>query len=148
MVVRFGANDTPELQVLVAMALVSKGITHCRRDESEAELVAYDDLVARFGASDTPELQMQVAKALFLKGIRRCQRDESEAELAAYDDLVARFGASDTLELQQCRLPSALNRQGHHAQPAAASHEAALAAWNAVVTKFWRQRHAGTLAAS
>ena len=75
----------------VAKALVNKGITHGQRDESEAALAAYDDLVARFGASDTPELQVHVAKALVNKGITHGQRDESEAELAAYDDLVARF---------------------------------------------------------
>ena len=53
----------------VAKALLNKGITHGQRGESEAELAAYDDLVARFGASDTLELQVQVAKALLNKGI-------------------------------------------------------------------------------
>ena len=82
------------------MALLNKGLTHGQRDEPEAELTAYDDLVARFGGSDAPDIQVQVARALLLKGLTHDQRDEPEAELTAYDDLVARFGASDTLDLQ------------------------------------------------
>ena len=93
-------RDAPELQVEVAKALLNKGITHGQRDESKAELAAYDDLVARYGGSDAPELQVRVAKALLFKGITHGQRDESEAELAAYDDLVGRYGGSDTPELQ------------------------------------------------
>ena len=94
------ASGTRDHQMEVASALFNKGFRHHERDEYEAELAAYDDLVARFGATDTPELQVQVAKALYLKGITHGQRDESEAALAAYDDLVARFGASDTPELE------------------------------------------------
>ena len=94
------ASGTRDHQMEVASALFNKGFRHHERDEYEAELAAYDDLVARFGASDTPELQVQVAKALYLKGITHGQRDESEAALAAYDDLVARFGAGDTPELE------------------------------------------------
>ena len=85
----------------VAKALFLKGIRHGRRDESEAELAAYDDLVARFGASDTPELQVQVAMALALtRASRTTGATSPRRQLAAYDDLVARFGASDTPELQ------------------------------------------------
>ena len=94
------ASGTRDHQMEVASALFNKGFRHHERDEYEAELAAYDDLVARFGATDTPELQVQVAKALYLKGITHGQRDESEAALAAYDDLVARFGAGDTPELE------------------------------------------------
>ena len=94
------AGDTLDLQMEVARALLNKGVTYGQRDEPEAELTAYDDLIARFGASDAPDLQVQVAKALLLKGLKHGQRDEPEAELAAYDDLVARFGASDAPDIQ------------------------------------------------
>ena len=56
------ASDTLDLQMEVAKALFSKGVAHGRRDESEAELTTYDDLVARFGASDAPDLQVRVAR--------------------------------------------------------------------------------------
>ena len=61
------ASDTLDLQMEVAKALFNKGITHGQRGESEAELAAYDELIARFGDSDTLELQVQIAKALFFK---------------------------------------------------------------------------------
>ena len=43
-------RDAPELQVEVAQALLNKGVAHGQRDESDAALAAYDDLVARYGA--------------------------------------------------------------------------------------------------
>ena len=46
----------------VAKALLNKGLAHGQRDEPEAVLTAYDDLVARFGASDAPDIQVQVAR--------------------------------------------------------------------------------------
>ena len=51
---------------------------HHERGEHEAELAAYDDLVARFGAIDTLELQVPVSQALLIKGITHGQRGESE----------------------------------------------------------------------
>ena len=100
----------------VSKALLIKGITHGLRDESEAELAAYDALVARFADSDTPELQVQVAQALINKGITHGQRGESEAELAAYDDLAARFADSDTPELQVQVAKALLNKGITHGQ--------------------------------
>ena len=94
------ASDTLGLQMEVAKGLFNKGVTHGQRGESEAELTAYDDLVARFGGSDNEEIQVCVAKALLNKGVAYGQRGESEAALAAYDDLVARFGGNDTPEIQ------------------------------------------------
>ena len=39
LVARFGASDTPDIQVPVARALLfNKGVTHGQRDEPEAEL--------------------------------------------------------------------------------------------------------------
>ena len=94
------ASDTLDLQMEVAKALLNKGVTHGQRDEPEAALATYDDLVARFGASDAPDLQVRVAMALLFKGVTHGQRDEPEAALATYDDLVARFGASDAPDIQ------------------------------------------------
>ena len=111
------AGDTLDLQMEVARALLNKGLTHDQRDEPEAALATYDDLVARFGASDAPDIQVQVAKALLNKGLTHDQRDEPEAALATYDDLVARFGASDAPDLQ-VQVARALLLQGRHVRPA------------------------------
>ena len=109
-------RDAPELQVEVAQALLNKGVAHGQRDESDAALVAYDDLVARYGASAAPELQVQVAKALLNKGITHGRRDESEVELSAYDDLVARYGGSDAPELQVQVAKALLSKGVTHGQ--------------------------------
>ena len=128
------ASDTLDHQMEVASALFNKGIRHHQRDEYEAELAAYDDLVARFGGSDTPEHQVQVAKALLFKGVTHGKRDESEPELAAYDGLVARFGGSDTPELQVQVAKALLFKGVTHGKRD--ESEAALAAWDAAVLRF------------
>ena len=118
----------------VAGALLNKGLTHDQRGEHEAELAAYDAVVARFGDSDTPELRQVVAGALLNKGLTHDQRGEHEAELAAYDDLVARFGDSDTPELRQVVAGALLNKGLTHDQRG--EHEAELAAYDDLVARF------------
>ncbi len=127
-------RDAPELQVEVAQALLNKGVAHGQRDESDAALAAYDDLVARYGAGAAPELQVQVAKALLNKGITHGQRDESKAELAAYDDLVARYGGSDAPELQLRVAKALLNKGVTHGQRD--ESEAELAAYDDLVGRY------------
>ena len=134
MQVALGGNDTLIRQVLAAKELVNKGLTHDQRGEHEAELAAYDDLVARFGDSDTPELQVQVAKALLNKGITHSQSGEHEAAVAAYGDLVARFGDSDTPELQVQVAKALLNKGVTYGRRG--EHEAAVAAYGDLVTRF------------
>ena len=112
----FGVGEPPEIQKMLAKALLDKGITHGQRDEIESELDAYDNLIARFGDSDAPELQEQVARALFNKGVRHGQRGEIESELAAYDNLIARFGDSDAPELLERVAKAILNKGVTHGQ--------------------------------
>ena len=128
------ASDTVGLQLEVAKALLNKGVMHHARGEHEAELAAFDDLVARFGAIDTLELQVPVSQALLIKGITHGQRDESEAALAAYDDLIARFGASKAPALQVAVSQALFNKGVTHGERG--ESEAALAAYNNLVARF------------
>ena len=128
------ASDTLDLQMEAAKALLNKGVMHHARGEHEAELAAYDDLVAHFGSIDTPELQVQVSQALLIKGITHGQRDESEAALAAYDDLIARFGGSNALELQVPVAQALLNKGIAHRERG--EPKAALAAYDDLVAHF------------
>ena len=118
----------------VAKALFNKGVTHGQRDEPEAALTTYDDLIARFGASDAPDIQVQVAKALLLKGLTHGQRDEPEAALTTYDDLVARFGASDAPDLQVQVARALLLKGLTHGQRD--EPEAALTTYDDLVARF------------
>ena len=128
------ASDTLGLRLEVAKALFNKGVMHHARGEHEAELAAFDDLVARFGAIDTLELQVPVSQALLIKGITHGQRGESEAALAAYGDLVARFGASNAPVLQVAVAQALFNKGGTHGQRG--ESEAALAAYNDLIARF------------
>ena len=87
------ASDTLNLQMEIAKALITRGVTHGQRGESEAELAAYDDLVARFGASNAPELQVQVSLALLNKGARQIEIGRAEEALRTSDELDRRFRA-------------------------------------------------------
>ena len=128
------ASDTPGLRLEVAKALFTKGVMHHARGEHEAELAAFDDLVARFGAIDTLELQVPVSQALLIKGITHGQRDESEAALAAYDDLIARFGTSDAPVLQVAVAQALFNKGVTHGDRG--DSEATLAAYDDLVARF------------
>ena len=99
-VTRFGASDSPEVQVLVAGALNRKGEVERERGERAAAIAAYDEVVTRVGASDSPEVQVLVAWALSGKGNVERERGERAAAIAAYDEVVARFGASESPEVQ------------------------------------------------
>ena len=118
----------------VARALLNKGVTHDRRGEPDAELAAYDDLLARFGTSELPDLQVQVARALLNKGVTHDRRGEPDAELAAYDDLLARFGASELPDLQVQAARALLNKAltlGRRGEP-----DAELAAYDDLLARF------------
>ena len=128
------ASDTLGLQLEVAKELFNKGVMHHARGEHEAELAAFDDLVARFDSSDTPELQVHVSLALLIKGITHDQRGEFETALATYGDVIARFGASDALDLRVPVAQALLNKgltHGERGEP-----EAALAAYDDLVARY------------
>lgn len=55
--------------VLVAMALVNKGITLGALDRSADAIAVSDEMASRFGDAPEPTLRDQVAKAVFNKGI-------------------------------------------------------------------------------
>ena len=95
-----GANEAPEIQVLVARAFCYKGFARARLGDSEAAIAAFDEALKRFGASEAPGIQLLVANALFFKGFERGNLGEPEAAIAAFDELIERFGASEAPEIQ------------------------------------------------
>jgi len=95
-----GSTD-PRLRVLVAKALVNKGVTLGSLGRSEEEISVYDEVVRRFVDSKEPELRCQVAKALFNKGVRLGILDRKEEGIAVYDEVLSRFGDSKEPELRE-----------------------------------------------
>ena len=126
--------DARELQVGVATALFKKGVTHGQRDESEAELSVWDDLVGRYGSSGATELQLLVAEALFNKGVEHGRRDETETELSAYDDLVGRYGSSAAPAFQLWVAKALFNKGVTHGRRN--ESEAELSVWDDLVGRY------------
>ena len=110
------------------------GVTQGLIGDTEAEIAAYDDVVARFGNSDAPELQKMVAGALFYKAIGLGLIGDTEAEIAAYDDVVARFGNSDAPELREAVAKSLVNKAIELGR--AGDAEAEIVAYDDVVARF------------
>ena len=128
------SEDIPKRQVLVAGALVNKGVTQFRLGDAEAAMAAFDAVVARFGDSGVPEVQARVAGALFNKGVTHWQLRDAQAAMAAYGAVVERFGDSDVPELQ-ARVAAALYNKGA-TQAQLGDAQAALVAFDAVVERF------------
>ena len=133
-VTRFGASDSPEVQVPVAWALSRKGDVQTERGELGAAVAAYDEVVTRFGASDSPEVQAAVAGALSRKGDVERERGEAGAAIVAYDEVVTRFGASDSPEVQ-VQVVWALSKKGD-VERERGEAGAAIVAYDEVVTRF------------
>ena len=84
----------------IAWALLKKAEAHEKRNEFEAAIKAYDDVVSRYEKSDNPNLQTWVARALIDKGDVHQEHDQVEAAIKAYDDVVSRYEKSDNPDLQ------------------------------------------------
>ena len=131
---RFGASDTPDVQIWVVKALVGKGLAHDQLGEPEAAIAAYNEVIERFGASNRLDAQVQVAWALVFKGDTQRERDEFAAALAAYGEVIERFGGSDVPELQ-ARVAWTLSDKGDM-QRERDEFAAALAAYDEVIERF------------
>ena len=92
---RFGATETQEILVGVALTLINKGFLLAALGRPEEELAAYDEVLRRFGQSGTPKLLEQVARAFFRKGLTLGKLNRPEKALAAYDEVLRRFGQSE-----------------------------------------------------
>jgi len=93
--------------LVVAAALLNKGLILAERGRSQDELAAYDQIVARFGADPAPGLREQVANALWNKALTLGQLNRPEDELAAYEQIVAGFGGDTEPALRE-RVANAL----------------------------------------
>ncbi len=129
-----GALDTPEVQVMVANALLNKGVARGQLGDFEAALAACEEVIARFGASEVPAMQISVARALLNKGVARRQLGDFEAALAACEEVIARFGTSEVPAIQVVVANAVADKgvaRGELGDP-----EAALAACEEVIARF------------
>jgi tetratricopeptide (TPR) repeat protein len=90
---RYGERAEAAIAELVAQALVNKGVTLANAGNSEAALVADEEVVRRYGERAEAPIAAQVARALFNKGVALANAGNSEEALAAWDEVVRRYGA-------------------------------------------------------
>ncbi len=95
----------------IAWASFAKAFAHKTLGDSEAAIVAYEEMVESFGASDTPEVQVLVAWALGERGDMQRELGKFEAAIEAYDEVLERFGTSDVGEIQEW-VPAVLTHRG------------------------------------
>ena len=92
---RFGTNDTPEFQILVAGSLVNMGDEQERAGNLERAITTFDQVIERFGAHDTPYIQGQVVMAMISKGDIEERIGNIEDAISIYDRVVERYGSTD-----------------------------------------------------
>ncbi len=95
----------------IAFASFAKAFAHENLGDSEAAIVACDEVVQHFGASDTPEVQVLVAWALGIRGDMQGKLGKFDAAIATYDEAIERFVTSDVAEIQEW-VPAVLTRRG------------------------------------
>jgi tetratricopeptide (TPR) repeat protein len=134
MIQRHGEAPELERRVLVARALVNKGVTLRQLGRPEQEVAAYDEVITRDAGSSEPALREPVAFALVNKGITLGSRlGRPEQALAAYDEVIKRDAESGDPALREPVAKALVNKGctlGQLGRP-----EQALAAFEEVVTR-------------
>ncbi|MYA35521.1 MAG: ATP-binding protein [Gammaproteobacteria bacterium] len=97
---QFGNSDVTELQKLVAIALVHKGLSSSGRGELDLAMEVWDAIIDRFGNCGKQELEEEVALALVNKGVMHKYRDEPEIARSIWRIVAEQFRDSDSPELQ------------------------------------------------
>lgn len=94
LVERFGDDESDEIQLEVAIALVKKTGSALLSHKGELAIASCKAVVARYDDSEDSQLQKQLALALEMKGMAQNQLGLPNDALATYEELVERFGAT------------------------------------------------------
>lgn len=81
----------PDVEVIIANALLRKGVILNALGKIPEGISAYDEVVRRFEHTEDPRLQERIATALLNKGNAMDTLDRSDEEMAAYDEVIKRF---------------------------------------------------------
>lgn len=107
----FDGFDSPDWQIIVALALKFAAKAHGRLGDVEAAVAKYDDIANKYGACDEPRLRLSVVEALADKAdLVRDRLNDPEEALAVYELLMARHGRSDGPGIRKVMGGALLNR--------------------------------------
>ncbi len=119
---------------ITADELMRIATTAYARQDLEAAIAVYEQMVERFGEASEPGLREQVAKALFSKAVLLGAQGEGAVAIAVYEQVVERFGEASEPGLREqvakalFSKAAALGAQGQEA--------AAIAVYEQVVERF------------
>jgi len=96
---KYGASQSPSLQVQAMKAWINKGVAQGRGGNSVLEIETNCEAVNRFGMSELTELQHQVVLSLFNIGSAQVRLGEYKAAIATYQEILRRFGTARDPEM-------------------------------------------------
>jgi len=88
---RFANDPTPTIRILVAKALLNKGVALGRLRRTQDEEASYQDLIDRFADDPALALRELVAKALHYKAITLTEMNRPQEALPAIEQAVALY---------------------------------------------------------
>lgn len=91
---KYGASESPSLQVQAMKAWINKGVAQGRGGNSVLEIETNCEAVSRFGMSELTELQNQVVLSLFNIGSAQVRLGEYNAAIATYQKILQQFGTA------------------------------------------------------
>lgn len=131
---RFGESESPELKVLVAIALVEKGKLHEIGGEFDAAMKNWNFVIERFGRGDLPIYRKAVAHALFCRGNLYSMESKFDHAIGDWQEIVERYGDSGEIELHEDVALAMVNKGV--IQRTRGESDAARDSWGAVIKLF------------
>ena len=132
---RFGSDE--KWSQFVAYALVTKGFAHQRIQNQDEAIAACDDLVARFGDNNEAVLRVAVCMGLVNKAAVQLETGQAASVLETCSHMDRRYGEDDLEEVQTRVAVMSIYRGFAYAL--LGKNDAAIAAWDQVVTRYGRE---------
>ena len=96
---RFGTAENPDMQMMIASALNSKGKILQGQGELDSAVLTYEEVVKRFGTAESPELQIKVAVAICDQGLALDMSGDPNSAVSTFGKAVEHIDSIETTEL-------------------------------------------------
>lgn len=105
--------DSPELALLTAQTLISKGAQLAQISRFDDALALFGQLHEQYKNTPDPKLRVQVAKALFNASIAWKSLEKEEQSLSSLDNLIDMFGDDEDAQIAEI-VAAALNKKASY----------------------------------
>ena len=131
---RFGASESPHLQIAAMRAFSRKGLAQGRAGDRPGEIATNREALARFGTSNAPELQYHIGISLFNVGVAQIRLGDHKGGLATCAEMVRRFATTEDSQLCVLVARCLINEGWLHGQ--LGDRRAELAAYRQVIDQY------------